>query len=457
MQTLNRSEKHDLYNKLARIALPIAVQGVGIAILNLVDNIMVGSLGEAPLAAVGISIQLYFVHYLLLYGFVGGTTTFTAQFYGTGDKESIRKIIGFSAICGLIIGVVFFIVAFFFTEEYLRLLVEQDDVRALAADYVKICSWTLFMAGVSYPLQMGLKATQQTKMPMIIGLSIFFLNIIMNYVLIFGKFGFPQWGVYGAGFATMMSRALELVLSVVFVFNKRNYFHGPLCSYFQIERKLVKDVLKNSAPTTAHESIWAIGQSVYIAAFSRLGTSAIAGYQAATTLRSIFSFAAFSIGDSALIMVGEKLGMGDKKGAKILASQLIKIGVIVGLIVGAVMVGSAWSLTGLFHLTEYGAKCCAYVLMMYGITMWLNLFTGINVSGILRAGGDTSFAMISECSCIWLVGVPIAFFTSIICGWPIYICTLLAQIDNLAKMAILAYRFRSGKWIKMLVRDKTYV
>ena len=194
LKSLKSEENLIYYSRLRKVAVPIAIQGIVVAVLGLVDNIMVGFLGEAELAAVGIAIQIFNIHYMILFGFVGGTATYTSQFYGSGNKEKIRNVIGFSIRVGMIFSIIFFIVGFFFTKEYLALFTPDPHLIDLAAIYVKAGSWIFLIISVSYPLQVGLKATQQTNVPMVMGLIVFMSNVVLNYLLIFGKLGFPRWG-----------------------------------------------------------------------------------------------------------------------------------------------------------------------------------------------------------------------------------------------------------------------
>lgn len=453
---LKSEENRIYYSRLRKVAIPIAIQGIVVAVLGLVDNIMVGFLGEAELAAVGIAIQIFNIHYMILFGFVGGTATYTSQFYGSGNKEKIRNVIGFSIRVGMIFSIIFFIVGFFFTKEYLALFTPDPHLIDLAAIYVKAGSWVFLVITVSYPLQVGLKATQQTNVPMVMGLIVFMSNVVLNYLLIFGKFGFPRWGVYGASIATLISRVIELVIVVIFCITDWNYFKGPFKDYFGGSWLLKKKVIKNATPTTINEMLWSMAQSAYVAAFARIGTSAYAGYQAATTIRTIFHFAAFSLGEAALIMIGEKLGQGKDDEAFDLGGRLLRSGIIVGIAIGVFMASLSWPLIHLFNLSAAGFKDGALCLVVYGLTMFITLYSGMLVAGVLRAGGDTKFAMITECSTSWFIGVPIAFIAAVFLGWPVYFSLLATRIEDVIKCIIFGRRYKSRKWIKTMISEEEY-
>ena len=419
----------------------------------MVDNIMVGFLGETELAAVGVGSQLFMVHYLVLFGILSGSATFMAQFYGTKDMGNIRKVIGFDFTLLAVLGAVLFILVNCFTDSILSVYTEDPAVKALAAQYVRINSLSFLLLAVSSPLEMAFKATQQVRIPMLISNVIFFTNIAINYVLIFGKLGFPKMGVAGAAIGTISSRIIEVIMNSLFAFRTRNEFCGKVRSYFGWDRELVKRIIKNATPTTINEFFWSFGQTMYVAAFSRISTTAYAAYQAANSIFNIFNFAAFSIGDAALILIGEKLGEGDMEYTWKLSKHLIKASLLAGLIIGAITILLSQPLSGIFKLTDMGKMYTKYILIVFGATMAADLFNGLQIAGILRAGGDTKFAMISESACIWLIAVPLAFTASLVWHLPVHLALLVTRTEMIIRGTILAKRYLSKKWMNTVITD----
>lgn len=419
----------------------------------MVDNIMVGFLGETELAAVGVGSQLFMVHYLVLFGILSGSATFMAQFYGTRDMGNIRKVIGFDFTLLAVLGAVLFILVNCFTDSILSVYTEDPAVKALAAQYVRINSLSFLLLAVSSPLEMAFKATQQVRIPMLISNVIFFTNIAVNYVLIFGKLGFPRLGVAGAAIGTISSRIIEVIMNSLFAFRTRNEFCGKVKSYFGWDRELVKRIIKNATPTTINEFFWSFGQTMYVAAFSRISTTAYAAYQAANSIFNIFNFAAFSIGDAALILIGEKLGEGDMEYTWKLSKHLIKASLLAGLVIGTITILLSQPLSGIFKLTDMGKMYTKYILIVFGATMAADLFNGLQIAGILRAGGDTKFAMISESACIWLIAVPLAFTASLVWHLPVHLALLVTRTEMIIRGTILAKRYLSKKWMNTVITD----
>ena len=169
------------------------------------------------------------------------------------------------------------------------------------------------------------------------------------------------------------------------------------------------------------------------------------------TINQLFIMVAFSIGDATLIMVGQKIGEGKTEYSYYLAKRLLKIGTLVGVGMGALVIIFSKPLISLFGFTLMGEKYALIILAIYGVAMGLQLYNGINIVGILRAGGDTKFAMFTECGSVWLIGVPLAFFGALVFQFPIYIVVALVKLEEVVKFFILYKRFKSRKWVNNVI------
>lgn len=447
--TLNNIRTESLYRKLIRIALPISVQGVISATLGLVDNIMVGALGETALAAVGIALQVFFVHYLILFGFTSGCATFVAQFFGADDEPNIRKTVGFAMTAAMAVGLVFFVAVIVFPEQIIRFYSNDKAIIPDAVNYMRIGSITMIFLAITIPFESALKATQQTKIPLVASAIAFSMNTLLNYIFIFGKFGLPEMGVSGAALATVFSRFIEMTI-IIMAIRRGNALKGKLTDYFGWSKDFVKRVMRNARVTTVNELLWSLGQTVYVSAYARIGITAYAAYQAATNINSIFYFAAFSIGDAALILIGQYLGEGKLSESYDLAKKLLKISFVVGILAG-LLVLSSLPVLKLYSFTPLGLSYGRKLLMIFAGTMVMNLLNSTLVVGVLRAGGDTFYAMVAECSSVWFIGVPIAFIAALWLQVPIYIAVLMMQLSEVFKLCLLIYRFMSKKWIKNVI------
>lgn len=448
-------ESKSLYKTLARVALPIALQSLITTSLNLLDNLMVGSLGEVELAAVGLSVQLFFVHTGVMFGFASGCAAFIAQFWGKQDLRNIRKVAGFSVCISFCVSLLFFLPAVLAPEKVLGLFTDIPEIIDLGKDYVRIVAISFLTLSITFPLSSALRTTQQTSIPMKISMVVFSTNTILNYFLIFGSFGAPEMGVKGAATATAIARMAELCLYLYVLFVRKNIISGKAREFFGWHKPMVAKILITAVPVIINETMWSLGMATYNAAYGRVGVTEFAAVQASNTLNTLFVLAIFSLGDALLILVGQRIGMGQMEYAFALAKRLLRIGLCVGAVSGGLLILTSQLIIRLFNFTAEGQHYAILIICVYGIFMPLKVYSGLNIVGTLRCGGDTRFAMLLETGTVWLIGVPLVFLGALYLKLPVYVVVLMAQADEVVKFVICRRRFRSKKWIRNLVHDIT--
>ncbi len=450
-ETLNAIDRRHFLKTVAMVAAPIALQSLIGSSLNLVDNLMIGHLGELSLNAVGVSVQIFFVYWMVVFGFASGAATFISQFYGVRDFANIRRSCGFTLTVAFSVGVLFFLAAVLFPQYILRVFTRFPEVIDVGTVYVRTGAPCFLLVPVIQTLTVTLRATQQTVQPLISSAAALCLNTFMNYVLIYGHFGAPAMGVAGAALATVISRCVELAIILFLVFGRRNVIAGPLREFFGFGRQLAGRIVRNAIPTTINESMWGLGTSLYVAAFARISITSGAAVQACNTINSLFSMAAFSIGDAVLILVGQKLGEGRKEEAYEMSRILMKLAVLIGLALGALTICFGKPILSLFDFSAEGAADAWYILLVYACTLFIDVYNGAMVTGVLRCGGDTRFAMIAEVGAVWLIGVPAAFITSLWLGWPVWAAVLSVKLEGAVKFVVLTVRYRSKKWLNTVI------
>ena len=452
-ECLNTLNNRELLGMMTKVALPIALQSLIGSSLSFIDNLMVGSLGEVELNAVGVSVQIFFIYWMLLYGFAGGSATFISQFFGVRDFKNIRKTTGFALTVAFGIGLLFFIAGIAFPEYILRIFTKYPEVIEAGVGYVRIGSFTFLMLAVTQPFTVALRATQQSVLPLIASVIALATNTFLNWVFIFGKLGMPALGVEGAALATAIARLFEMLIILFEVFVLKNKIAGRFREFFGYSREIAFKIVKNALPTTTNETLWGIGTSLYIAAFSRIGIAEGAAIQACNTINNMFAMAAFSIGGAILILVGQKLGEGKTELAYNMSKKMVKMGLVIGILFGVGVIMAGEPLLSLFKFSEEGADYALKILIIYGATMWLTVYNAMHVTGTLRCGGDTKFAMITETSTVWLIGVPMAFITSLYFQFPIYLAVLAVKMEEVVKGIFLTKRYFSRKWLKNVINE----
>ncbi|MDF3000814.1 MAG: family efflux transporter [Bacillota bacterium] len=446
-------ENKSLYRTLIRVALPIALQSLIASSLSLVDSLMVGSLGEVELAAVGLSSQFFFIHWGVMFGFVSGSAAFMAQYWGRQDLKSMRRVTGFAVVLCFGISMLFFIPAMFFPHYVLRIFTDIPEATLLGQDYLRTAAICFLTLSVTIPFTAVLRTTQQTDLPMKISMVVFSTNTFLNYLFIFGSFGAPKLGVTGAALATALSRVLELILVLYVVFGKKNLVAGKWNEFFGWHRPMVAKIMVTAVPVMINEAMWSLGMAAYNAAYGRMGITEFAAIQASNTLNTLFILAIFSLGDALLILVGQRIGMGQMDYAFALAKRLLRIGILIGMASGTLLILSSQLIVRLFNFTPQGQMYAFLIISVYGLFMPVKIYSGLNIVGTMRCGGDTRFAMFLEVGSVWLIGVPLVFLGALYLHLPIYFVVLMAQAEEVVKVILCHKRFKSKKWLNNLVHD----
>lgn len=442
------------YKTLITLCIPIIIQNLLSNLINMVDTIMVGGLGEISVASIGIANQYFFLYNMALSGIIGGASLFIAQFYGKNDKLNIRKITGLSVISALMIGITFMIVALFSPKFIIYFFSKDLDVIKVATNYFSIIGFCYPIIAISNVFSMGSRSIRNPKLGMICSTISLFINIILNYVFIFGKLGMPALGASGAAIATVIARIIELFLLVSYIYFIKDYYE--LRFTFKDIKLINKDLLKayisKTTPTFLNDTLWAFGTVLYAVAYSKAGTSAIAASQIASSTGNFFIVTAVCVAIGSSIMIGNELGADNIKKAIHYSKKFAILVTLVGAIFGLLLIISIPGLIKLFSVSDQLMPDIKKIFVIMGILMALKTFNTFIIIGVLRSGGDTKYALFLEMGCMWIVSLPLTFFAAYK-GLPIYILVGLTYTEEVVKFIFGVPRAISKKWAQNLVKN----
>ncbi|NLJ85479.1 MAG: MATE family efflux transporter, partial [Firmicutes bacterium] len=274
----------EFYATLLRITIPIALQNLISASLNMIDTLMIGQLGENQIAAVGLANEVFFLLNLFLFGICSGTGIFVAQFWGKGDIKNIRRVLGLSIFCGLGISGIFTFVALAMPEKALGVFTRDPAVIELGVSYLSIVGLSYVMTAITYTYAFALRNTAQPKIPMILSAIAVVTNAVFNYILIFGKLGLPAMGVRGAALATVIARALELGLVLWVVYGYDLPAAARLRDMVDLSLSFVGGFFRTALPVILNEGLWALGVTTYSVIYGRMGTGVVAAVNISGTV-----------------------------------------------------------------------------------------------------------------------------------------------------------------------------
>lgn len=437
--------------EMLTIAVPISFQQLINASLNMIDVIMVGQLGEASIAALGLSNQVFFVFILLLFGLTSGMAIFTAQFWGKQEVEPIRKVLGMSLAITSAIALLFTLAATLAPRTVLGFYTKDTEVIEIGASYLSIVGFSYIPVAIATSYVATMRSIHLVKLTVVATISALVFKTIVGYILIFGMFGMPALGVRGAAIGTASGWTLELILLLVLVYTQKTPLAANPLTFFSFDFPFFSRVLRTTLPALANEMFWSLGITTYNAIYARIGTDSIAAVNVNATIEELGFVVFMGLGNACAVMVGNRIGAGKKEEAFETVRRVVILAVLAAWMVGLVVILARDAVVGLYDLSPSGENNVRMLMLMMASVLWIRMFNFSTFIGALRAGGDTRFALIMEICSIWLIGVPAAYIGAFVLELPVYYVYLMVALEELAKAFVSGWRVYSRKWIHDLV------
>ena len=440
------------YKDLWIIALPIALQQLVTSSLNMVDTLMVGKVGVDAVAAVGVSNQYYFLLNMVMFGIYSGGMVYFAQFWGKKEIRNIHRLLGFTLVLGIGLAAIFTGLALLIPEQIIRIFTQDVAVQELGAKYLRIACLSYPFMILSFGFSMGLRAVEKPKFSMIASIIALTLNTILNLILIFGLFGFPQLGVIGAAIATLVSRIVEFILVIGFAYLKTETMNPKLSMLLAFDRELINKLIVTSLPVVINECFWGLGTTAYMVIYGMINVESISIMNIVNSIFNIFFIAAIGVGNASTVMLGKKLGAGEKEKSYQDAILFLKVGIVLGIISGLLLVMCIPVMLQLYKDFEPSTlTLMSHVLIVFAVGLTFRFINIINIVGVFRAGGDTKYAMVLGLGVLLTVGVLGTFIAVKFFHSPLLIVAIIVQLEEVVKVFFGMFRVRSKKWINQLV------
>ena len=448
------------YRRLVRLALPLILQNLITTSLGFVDTFMVGLLGQDELSAVTAANTPVFLVQIIILGLISGLTVLVSQYWGKGDVEAINRCMGAALYAGLSISGVVALALLLFPNGVMALVTDNARLVELGAPYLRIVGISyVFNAASSVYVGMQ-RSTEKPIMGMMIFAASMLLNTLLNYILIFGKWGAPALGITGAAVATLASRIVEFLITLACALCSR---HVPLLpsAILRPGGAIWRDFAKYSAPVLVNETLWGLGISVMTAIMGHMAISAeiLAAYAVMGNIEKFATVACFGVAGAASVMVGKRIGEGaGKEAVYSLACCLLLVSVLVGVTVSLVLAALLPTVFiplvfPLFHLEGLSLQVASIMGVVLICMMPTKAMDITNITGLLRAGGDARMASLIDLSCQWGFAVPLAFVTALVLDAPVAVVCFAIQSENFCKAPWCVLRLRSRKWINDVTRE----
>lgn len=451
MKFLHKIKNEHFYITLFALAMPIVAQQLIMALLSFVDSIIVGGLGTTSIAAVGLSNQYFFIVELWLFGATSGTAIFTAQMWGKGDKRSISKVLLMCLLVALGSAGFMVILAVIYPSAILGFFSNDKAVIDIGIKYMRIVAFGSVMFAVTVSLSAVLRSMGKVKLPMIVSSAALCINTFLGFSLVYGKFGFPEMGVYGAALGLLISRFIEMAALTFVVWIRVPELRLQLNDFKRLKPAFVKEYFSVSMPVIITELAWSVGVSYYVAAYAFIGTDAMAARTIVGNIEKIGWVVFIGMGNACSVMIGHAIGAGKMDEVKLYTKRFMRLFTFMALGVGAMYIISAPIIVQFYDISEETKKLAIYCAYAAAAFLWFRIMNYLIFIGFIRSGGDTKFGMIGDLVSVWLVGVPAAFLAAHVLHLPVYWAYAFITLEEAVKLAIALPRFLSHKWIKNVV------
>ena len=447
------------YRRLLGVMTPVLIQNVITNFVSLLDNLMVGQVGTEQMSGVAIVNQLLFVFNLCLFGGMAGPGIFTAQYFGRGDEDGVRHTFRAKIWVGLGAWAVFSVLLLLRGEALISLFLHEggealDPQKTMDSGlgYLHVMMLQMLPFALQQVYASTLRETGETVLPMKAGVIAVFVNLVFNYILIFGKLGAPALGVTGAAIATLIARLTEL--GIIFGFTRRRRARFPFLERawrsLRVPRPLLKQIAVTGAPLLLNELLWSAGMTALNQSYSLRGLEVVSAMNIASTASNLFFCAFFSMGSTVSILIGQLLGAGELERAVDEDRKLIAFAVALCTAVGALMFFVTPSIPELYNTSGAVKALAVRLLWVQAVMMPSHGYTNACYF-TLRCGGKTIITFLFDSAFVWVVCMPAAFLLTRLTALPILPIVVIVNALDLIKCAVGFFLVRSRRWVNNLV------
>lgn len=447
------------YKMVLAVAVPIMIQNGITNFVGLLDNIMVGQVGTEQMSGVAIVNQLMMVYYLCVFGGLAGAGIFTAQYYGQKENEGIRQTFRYKFWMALILTTGAILLFLSFGENLIQMYLKgSSDGGDLAAALYHGKNYMLVML-LGLPAFMlvqiyvsTLRECGETVVPMKAGIAAVFVNLCLNYLLIYGKLGMPALGVVGAAIATVISRYVEAAVVIIWTHRheEKNPYIVGIYSTMKVPRHLAGKYFVKGAPLLINETMWSAGMAMLTQCYSMRGLSVIAGLNIANTINNVFNVVFIAMGDAVAIIIGQLLGAGKMEEARDTDNKIIAFSVGCCIGVAGLMVCIAPLFPQIYNTSDEVKAVAVQFIIAQAIFMPQAAFMHAAYF-TLRSGGKTIITFLFDSVFVWCVSVPVAYCLSRFTGMPVIMIFAMVQIADWIKCIIGFALVKKGVWLQNIV------
>ncbi len=437
------------YKQVLIVAIPLMVQQLVTSSVNLLDNLMVGQLGDASLSGVAVTNRFFMIAIFGTFGVLAASSIYIAQFFGAKDNDHMKQSFRYSLLSAYLIMGPFVVLALLFPDAILGFFTKTPAILAEGAIYMRIAALTFIPLALTMAIGNAMRSIGQTKIPLYAGVVSMLSNAFFNYCMIFGNFGFPRLGVAGAAWATLIARILELIILLIVLNYKHFPFSTRIGDLFKVQKYLVKTITIKALPLTANEILWSSGMATLFMFYATRGDTVLVGFQIAGTTADLFFVLMGGMAAATTVLISQPLGANKLAEARDNGYKLLGFSVFLAAIFGVAMFASSFFVPYLFRVSAESRWIATTQLRIMSVMFWIYMSTA-ECYFILRAGGDTRSTLFMDSGFMWAVNIPAVALVTYLTKWPVFSIYLVGQSTDFFKLMLSYTLVKHEKWVKNL-------
>jgi len=442
------------YKKMMRIAIPITLQQLITVGINLMDTIMLSSMGDAQLSASSLAGQFINLFQICCMGIGMGASVLTSRYWGMKEIPSLRSAVTIMLRFCLIFASVFTVATIAVPGTIMKIYSKDTEIIAHGVTYFNWLIPTYFCMGLSLTCSIVLRTVGQVKIPLISSICAFFVNVFFNWVFIFGKLGAPRMEIAGAALGTLIARIFEFGFICGYFFLKDKRIGYRLKHLFMSCGNLIREYFRVCIPVLISDALLALGNNAVAIIMGHIGSAFVAANSVTMVVQQLSSVLTQGVSNASGIITGHTMGEGDYEKAQRQGYTFLGLGVVLGCFAAAVIFLLRAPIINYYQVTAE-AKLIAYDLMdAIGFIVIFQSMNSILTKGVLRAGGDTKFLMAGDILFLWVASVPLGALAGLVFHWPAFWIYTMLKIDQIIKCIWCVFRLKSGKWMKKISAAK---
>ncbi len=440
----------EFMKSLSKIAIPVTLQSMLQSSFSIVDQIMIGQLGEANISAVGLCGNFSLIFSVVLGAVSTVAGILIAQFLGAEDREEAWCSLNVSLIVGILLAAGFFFAAGAFPGQILGLYTEDLRIVDSGTIYFRMVAFTYIPMAISNILSAWMRCKEHAGIPFLASLGAVALNTGLNYLLIFGKFGCPRMGIQGAAIATLVSQVFNLIFIGLGFLVRCGLDRDKVLWNIHFRKITFRSYLTMILPIVLSEFLWSLGQNVESSVYGHLGTKSLAAYTLTSPIQGLVIGALSGMSAAAGVMVGKLLGRKEYDEAYLTSKKIILVGFLGSILVSALMIFLSSGYTSLYQVEDEVKEMGRMLLLVFSLYAPIKVENMILGGGIIRSGGDTKIIMIIDTVGTWCIGIPLCLIASFVLDFGIVGVYALLTTEEIFRLVVSYLIFRKRKWMVSL-------